>query len=924
MHKDFNFDCATSIIPYLSELGVTTIYLSPIFKAQKGSTHGYDVVDPTKINPELGGERGFEKLVKETQNHNMNILLDIVPNHMAATLENPYWVDILENGQASTYSNFFDINWNSVFGPAENKLLLPILGKPFGITLENKEINISYKNGKFYFNYYDKNFPVETKSYTQILRFGIENFKELNNELLKKVLELIDKFNNLPPYTESSLEKKIERNKNSSELKIKLQELYENSEQFKNFIKNTLKKISGNKNNINSFIPLERILLSQPYQLVYWQAGLKEINFRRFFDVNELIGVKVENEDVMINTHKLLFELAEKHNIAGFRIDHIDGLYDPTNYLENLSKHTRKVKEDFHIVVEKILASHEHLPNQWKTNGTTGYEFLNMATFLLINKKGEKSINKLYKRIAPQNINFQELVYNCKKYILDKNFYSEITNLWLKLILLAKNHRHVLDFPLQSLRRLLEEVVVNFRVYRTYINNLEPSEIDKSEINYVIAQIKASNNNFEERGINFIKDLLTLNILDETKDRIGPDWLNFVMDLQQLSSPVMAKGFEDTALYNYNRLISLNEVGGNPTLFGITTDKFHDFFNKRQENEKGSLLTTSTHDTKRSEDVRCRINVLTEIPKSFLDHYNKWQKMNSKFKNKIGRSYFPDKNTEYLLYQTLIGSLPFELMREKGNINKEYIERIKNYMIKASREAKKYTNWIKPDENYENILLEFISKILNNNNFIDDLIPFTEKVAFYGAFNSLVYLTLKLTCPGIPDTYQGCDLWDFSLVDPDNRRPVDYQLRQKYLNTIKEVSEKEKILDLLNNYSDGSIKLYVSYKLLNLRKKYKELFVNSKYVPLKITGNFKNNFIAYMREKNNNKLVVILPRFITELTEPFNFIFDKKLNDTSIELPKSGQNKWTNIFLNKEANFISKKTPLPNLLADFPLGVFLQ
>lgn len=846
---------------------------------------------------------------------------------MAATLENPYWVDILENGQASIYSHYFDINWNPIFGPTENKILLPVLGKPFGETLENKEIKILLKDGKFYINYYDNNFPVETKSYAQILRYGIENFKNLNNELLKKILLLIDKINSLPPHTETNIEKKLERNNVAIEIKNSLKELYKNSEPFKDFIKYTINQFSGNKDDINSFIPLEHLLLSQPYQLVFWQAGLKEINFRRFFDVSELIGVKVENEDVMKDTHKLLFELVEKYNINGFRIDHIDGLYDPTSYLENLYKHTNTLKKSFYIVVEKILAPHEHLPNLWKTNGTTGYEFLNTALSLLIRKKYEKTINKLYKNIDPKNINFAQLVYNCKKLVLEKDFNSELTTLWYKLILIAKNHRHVLDYPLQSLKKLLEEVIVNFRVYRTYINNLSPSEMDKEEINFVVDQLKNKKSDFEIRGINFIKDLLTLNLLEETKDLKGPEWLSFVMDLQQLTSPIMAKGFEDTALYNYNRLIALNEVGGNPLQFGITLDKFYDFFKNRQPNELLSLLATSTHDTKRSEDVRCRINVLSEIAQEFYTHYNKWKKLNSSFKTKIGRHFFPDKNTEYLLYQTLIGTFPFEMLGDITIDHSDYVERIKNYMIKAAREAKKHTNWIAPNENYENAIINFIENILNTNNnreFLDDIIALTEKVSFFGIINSLVYLTLKLTCPGIPDIYQGCELWNFSLVDPDNRRPVDYDLHANHLDSLSNIDKNERYKILLNNYKDGRIKLFILNKLLNIRKKYADLFLYGNFIPIKVTGKFKNNVIAFMREKDQTRLLVILPRFVTELTDIYRFPTDSTWANTSIVIPKPLKKDWVNIFDDEMFTQTHHRINISQLLTSFFLGVYIQ
>lgn len=910
----------------MAKLGVTTLYLSPILKARKGSQHGYDVVDPTKINPELGGENGFDRLSREVNKHNMTILLDIVPNHMAATLENPYWLDILENGQASIYSHYFDINWNPIFGPTENKLLLPVLGKPFGETLENKEIRILLKDGKFYINYYDNNFPIEIKSYAQILRYGMENFKNLNNELLKRILVLIDKINGLPPHTETNLEKKLERNNIALEIKNSFKDLYKNSEPFKDFIRYTISLFNGNKNDINSFIPLENLLLSQPYQLLFWQAGLKEINFRRFFDVSELIGVRVENENVMKDTHKILFELIEKYNINGFRIDHIDGLYDPTSYLENLYKHTNTLKKSFYIVVEKILAPHEHLPNIWKTNGTTGYEFLNMATFLFIRKKNEKTINKLYKKIAPENTNFSQLVYNCKKIILEKDFNSELTTLWYKLILIAKNHRHVLDYPLQSLKKLLEEVIISFRVYRTYINNLLPSEMDKEEINFVVDHLKNKKNDFEIRGINFIKDLLTLNIQDATKDLKGNEWQSFIMDLQQLTSPIMAKGFEDTALYYYNRFIPLNEVGGNPLQFGITLDRFNEFFKNRQPNELLGLLSTSTHDTKRSEDVRCRINVISEIAQEFYTHYNKWKKMNNYFKTKIGRQFFPDKNTEYLLYQTLIGTLPFEILNDISIDHKDYIERIKNYMIKATREAKKYTSWIAPNENYEKATTSFIENILNTNNeeFLDDIIALTEKISFFGVINSLTYLTLKLTCPGIPDIYQGCELWDFSLVDPDNRRPVAYDLRATYLESLYNTDKKERIEILLNNYRDGRIKLFVLNKLLNIRKKFADLFLNGNYVPIKTTGKFKNNAIAFIRAKDQTRLLVILPRFTTELTEINKFPIDATWANTSIVIPKLFKKNWINIFDDEQIILSHHRIKLSELLSNLFLGVFIQ
>ena len=926
--KDFPFERAEAILPYLKKLGISTLYLSPITKAREGSNHGYDVVDPTQVNPELGGHEGFERLYQAAKELGLNILLDIVPNHMAVSLENPWWRDILEHGPSSPYAHFFDIDWNPSFGPVENRVLLPVLGRPFGEALENGELSVIFEAGSFWLEYSDNRLPIEPKSYSLILNKDLASFKERSQPdpgAFKELMAILDVLEELPLHTDTTHAALQKRRALTLEVKQRLSNLHEASQAFQAFLQEGLCGLSGTKDDQESFLGLESLLLKQPYQLVFWQAGLKEINFRRFFDVNELVGVCVEKEDVLVATHALIFDLAAQGKVAGLRIDHIDGLFDPEGYLKGLVSGLQARGNPCPIVVEKILAHGEWLPKSWLVRGTTGYDFLNATTRLFVDPNGKQALEGLNADLNPKFLPFRQVVQKSKRLVIEASFQSEVTALWYRLSILAKAYRYALDLPLRELRKLLEEVSAELDVYRTYIRDLSPSKEDKERIFEAIGRAKALNKTLEERGFRFLGDLLTLQVPRHLEESYGKDWLAFVMDWQQFSSPVMAKGYEDTALYNYPRLVSLNEVGGDPECFGDDPLAFHTFIHDRAKSAPGSLSASSTHDTKRSEDVRARISVLSELPSEFRRHVKAWRRYLAPARTRVGRESYPDPNAELLFYQTLLGAWPLDKSELEG-----LPDRMAAYMLKTAKEAKAKTNWIKPNEPYERALEAFVRNALDqkaSEGFLKAFLDFQPAVAFYGALNSLSQATLKLMAPGVPDTYQGTELWDFSLVDPDNRRPVDYAKRRAMLDGLQARAAKglhELLRDLLASWEDGRVKLYVTWRLLTLRQKNSDLFLEGDYLPLEVVGKKKDHAVAFQRRLKDRSAIVVIPRLTSALTKPGIFPLGKAAwGKTTLEMPKDSPKRFRSVLTAQDIESSQGKLPLASVFSGFPIGVFL-
>ena len=914
-NSGFKFEAAQNIIAYLSELGISDLYASPIFKARAGSTHGYDVVDPTQLNPELGD---FEPLIKEIKNHQMGWVQDIVPNHMAYDSENHWLMDVLENGSESEAFDYFDIEWDQAYDDIKGRILTPMLGNFYGECLENGEIQLQYDEAGLSVNYYSLKLPVRIESYA---RFITQNLGHLGRALGRrhpdfiKLLGILYLMKSAPGETKGK-----ERYDQIAFVKGLLWELYTHNPEVKEFVDSNIEFFNGEKGNPESFNLLDNLLKEQFYRLSFWKVGAEEINYRRFFTVNELISVKVQEIKVFHKTHAFINQLVEEGIITGLRIDHIDGLYDPTEYLKRL----RDKAGDVYLTVEKILELGEKLPETWQVQGTSGYDFLNYVNGIFCRCESEKSFTDIYTKFTRIESNYEQLSIEKKQLIVEKNLAGDVDNLAQILKRIAGQSRLGIDFTMNGLKRTLSEILTLFPVYRTYVNGDGLSEEDRAYIQEVIE---------EARGriplllneLNFIEKILLLDweeFLTEDQKALR---LHFVMRLQQLSGPLMAKGIEDTLFYVFNRLVSLNEVGGNPGKFGITLADFHDFNQEQSKAWAYKMNATATHDTKRGEDARARLNVLSEIPEQWGEQVKKWSEINRSQKNNVRGKEVPVPNDEYFFYQALIGTYPFD-----ENENSTFLERIKDYMLKSVREAKTQTAWLRPDSAYEEGFLGFVEKVLKpseSNQFLKELLPFQKRIADYGIFNSLSQTLLKYTAPGVPDTYQGTEFWDLSMVDPDNRRPVDYEQRISVLKDIKQKSQTDnlKLIDeLMSSKKDGKIKLFITHQVLQARKEQLEVFQKGEYLPLEVVGKFKDHIVAFARSFENTTAIAIAPRFLTSLIAPNeNPLGEKVWADTQLQLPQGFSASWRDIFTGQTLTG-NGTIAIAQVLQHFPVALLLN
>jgi (1->4)-alpha-D-glucan 1-alpha-D-glucosylmutase len=974
--SQFKFTGAKEIIHYLHDLGISDIYASPYLKAIEGSLHGYDIVDYNTLNPEIGTEAEYNEFINELWKHGMGQVFDIVPNHMnIASKENVWWMDVLENGPCSIYSNFFDIEWEPIKKELKDKILLPILGDQYGNVLESQELRLVFEGGAFFVYYYDNKFPIIPKTYIFILKYRTDKLKKsLSDEdpNLIELLSIITALNHLPSFTERNPEKIAERYREKEIIKRRLLDLYNKSYDIKIFIDENIRIFNGIKGKPRSFDPFDNLLNKQCYRLSYWRVATEEINYRRFFDINSLAAISMENSAIFKETHKLIMRLISEGKVSGLRVDHPDGLYNPSEYFQWLQRdcfvHMRlglmeKVKEDaplynepsdieseilkqydellstdpqaklFYIVGEKILTKGERMPEDWPIFSTTGYVFLNSLNGIFVETKNSKAFSDIYTNFTKLRINFQEVVYEKKKLIMKVAMSSEINALGHYLNRISEKNRHTKDFTLNSLINVITEVIAFFPVYRTYIKPWTVNEKDRQYIEVAVSKANRNNPAISKSIFDFLMDVLLLNFPENFPENDKKEWLDFVMRFQQITGPVMAKGLEDTAFYVYNRLVSLNEVGGSPDRFGTPLETFHGQNIERIKFWPHALITTSTHDTKRSEDVRARINVLSEIPDEWRKRLIFWRRLNKKNKVVVDGQIVPDFNEEYLLYQTLIGAWPI------GQMNKDEYEifkkRIKDYMLKASKEAKVNTSWINPNAIYEDALSVFIERIMNNtydNKFLKDFLPFQKKILYYGIFNSLSQVLLKITSPGVPDFYQGTEIWDFSLVDPDNRRPVDYSMRMRMLEGLKkresEISLSELAEDLTINKDDGRIKLYLIYKALNYRSENREIFEKGEYLTIEVMGENANNVCAFARRIGNTMVLVVAPRLFTGLIQQQeNLPFGKEVwKDSFIALPFDAPGvRYRNIFTGETLTAMMHKGAtvlyLSEIISSFPVAL---
>jgi (1->4)-alpha-D-glucan 1-alpha-D-glucosylmutase len=891
----FRFEDAGRLVPYLYRLGISDLYASPILRARKGSSHGYDVTDPTHLNPELGEAADFDSLVGNLKDHGMGLLLDIVPNHMAASPENPWWRDILENGTYSPHAGLFDIDW----GSANNRVVLPVLGSPYDETLKAHELVVKLEDNGLFIYYHDLRLPLDIKSYGLILGqcFSGTNDGDGGPSGIQQLRHLQDTLEQLPAITSSDRRTANKRYRERQAAKQEFLDLVNDSPEVKTFL---LERIAALSSKV-----IHTILEQQAYLLVFWRTGQQEINYRRFFDINDLVGVRVEDLQVFQQTHALVLKLIREGRVSGLRVDHIDGLKDPLQYLSRLQQavtpETKVAGKSprCYVVVEKILNRDEALPPEWPVFSTTGYDFANVVNTLFIYHRGVAALAKKYTESTGTASSFRDIAYRKKKMVMQELFPSEVSMLGRKLVYLAQQVLTDGKILPADLTRALVEVTACLPVYRTYLRDLMISPRDKGYLDSAVAEAKRRTNKGDE---NLAIDCLWRVLAPDSPQHFTPKqrraWLDFILKWQQLTGAVMAKGFEDTALYSFNRLVSLNEVGGDPGLAGLSIEEFHRFNQERREHWPHTMNATSTHDTKRSEDVRARINVLSELSDEWERHLGRWQQWNKLKRPRIKGLPVPAPNTEIMIYETMLGAWPLY-----SNLIPEFKQRIKDYCIKAVREGKESSNWLSPDLEYESALGEFLDTILNNsaeNKFLADFLPFCQKVAYYGALNSLAQVLLKITSTGIPDFYQGMELWDFSLVDPDNRRPVDFRKRERFLDDlIQEENQGTRALvyQLLNSWQDGRLKLYITYKALNIRRIYREVFRDGQYFPLEITGRKQEHAIAFSRHREGTWILVVVGRFLTKLTEPEGFPLDETVwQGNRILLAKGMPEKWLNIF----------------------------
>jgi (1->4)-alpha-D-glucan 1-alpha-D-glucosylmutase len=964
----FRFNDAREIVTYLRTLGISDIYASPYFKASAGSIHGYDILDQNSLNPEIGSEDDYEALVNELKQADMGQILDIVPNHMCIEGQgNAYWMDVLENGPSSNYAGFFDINWHPVKKELENKILIPILGDQYGAVLENGELHLSFEEGSFFVSYYDNKLPIIPKTYCKILTLRIEGLeRELTDSdpQFQELMSIITALGHLPPTTEQNPELIAERDREKEVIKRHLWRLYQNSSAIRAFIHGNVAAFNGTKGDPRSFDLLDTLLQEQVYRISHWRVATEEINYRRFFDINSLGAIRVEDPVVFEETHRLIFKLVETGAINGLRIDHADGLQDPEDYIKRLQSgcfvrlhgnsidavkgvgevaNTREkcgriavtdsFYKPFYILGEKILLKNEKLPESWQVFSTTGYDFAIQVNGLFVDALNAKVFETLYAHFIQHRIDFQDAVYEKKKLVMQVTMSSEIHMLGHYLNRISEQNRHTRDFTLYSLIKSIIEVIANFPVYRTYINSFDVTERDRQYIESAISRAKRMNPAISALVFDFIQDVLLLRFPDSLNEEHKPAWLDFVKRFQQITSPVMAKGVEDTAFYVYNRLVSLNEVGGSPDRFGITLEAFHGQNIERCKTRPLAMLASSTHDTKRSEDVRARINVLSEIPGLWREGLSRWTRQNRKLTVTVDDKTTPSRNEEYLLYQTLVGTWPF--CNPDDDEFALFRSRIKVYMLKAMREAKAHTSWISPNVLHEDAVMSFIDSILQdspNNNFLHSFISFQKLTAACGIFNSLSQTLLKITSPGIPDFYQGNELWDFSLVDPDNRRFVDFRIRkvllEELLRKVATEGPLETSREVVANRIDGRIKLHLTCKALHFRRENRELFETGSYVPLAVEGICRDHVCAFERSVDDSSILVVVPRFCSRLIRDNSGLplGTEIWRDTRISLSSgSTATRFRNIFTGEMVDCDQQKGSIgfmvSDVLADYPVAL---
>lgn len=910
LHAGFGFRAATALVPYLAALGVSHLYCSPYLRARPGSTHGYDITDHNALNPEIGSPEEFEQFVHTLQAHGMGQILDLVPNHMGVMgTDNAWWMDVLENGPGSAYADYFDIDWEPVDPALHRKILVPVLGDHYGIALERGEIKLVFEPdaGGFALFYFDHRFPVAPREYPRILERALRALpvQALDDTARAEFESLISAFTHLPPHDATQPELIAERNRDKEVHKRRLAGLCHAHPALAEAIEAALQGINGAPPEARSFDALHDLLEAQAYRLAYWRVASDEINYRRFFDINDLAALRVENEVVFETTHRLVLELVAAGKVQGLRIDHPDGLYDPAQYFQRLQDRIAALASapsvrrqhgrtrPIYLVVEKIAAGHERVPESWPVHGTTGYRFANVVNGLFVDSAARTRIDRIFRSFTGEGAAFEDVVYTAKRVILRSALSSEINVLANQLARIAQADRRTRDFTLNTLRQALTEVIACFPVYRTYIAERVSAQ-DRRYIEWAVARAKRRSQASDISIFDFVLSALLNRPVQPCALALARQVSSFARKFQQITAPVAAKGVEDTAFYRYNRLTSLNEVGGDPDRFGFTLAAFHGASLDRARRWPHTMLAGSTHDSKRSEDVRARINTLSEMPAAWRLALRRWSRINRSKKVVVDDVPAPSANDEYLLYQTLLGSWPDTPLDESALA--AYRNRIEAYMIKAVREAKVHSSWINANEPYEQAVRGFVQALLGrpqNNLFLDDFLALQRSVAWFGMLNSLSQTLIRLASPGVPDIFQGSELWDYSLVDPDNRRPVDWAHRRNLLEQIKPLlalpaeERVPRLHDMLQHPEDGRCKLFLICAALAARKRHEALFECGDYTAVTAEGLHARRIVAFARRDPAGGVIAVAPRFFAALCErPGTLPLGTELwTDTCLPLP---------------------------------------
>ena len=895
LSKEFDFDAAAKVVPYLKSLGISHLYASPFTKARAGSPHGYDVVDHNQFNPELGGEAGFLRLSETLKAHDIGLILDFVPNHVGVHFaDNPWWLDMLEWGPASRHAAAFDVDWEQLPHRARGGILLPILGSPYGQALEQGEIALRYdpEAGSFSAWYYEHRLPIAPERYSEILRTIVKEAGAEADPAGLSMLDLASRYSRLHhPNREEAPAFKAELKTIDGAAAI---------------IERGLEAYRAGPERVTQTLALHHLLERQHYRIAHWRLASSDINYRRFFDVNSLAGLRVEDARTFTETHRLVARLIAEDRLDGLRLDHIDGLRDPAQYCQRLRRLVRAARSNksapFYLVIEKILGEGEKLRPLPGVHGTTGYEWLNAITQVLVAGEGLEALDEVWRQLSNQSPRLEPVLKEAKRRVLETLLASEFTVLSRLLARIASGHYSTRDFSADSLRQALELYVLHFPVYRSYLTEAGASAEDHALITATIDKARTDWFAADDGIFDFLRDALTMDLIKAERGTAhsAPRLRRFALKVQQFTGPLMAKSLEDTAFYRYHRELALNEVGGDPAAGALPLATFHTRMRERAKVWPHGMSATATHDTKRGEDARARIMAITEMSGEWTANVARWKVQNARHVVFDGNFRTPSATFEYMLYQALLGAWQPD--------DPAFVERLQAYALKAAREGKEETSWLNPHARYEEGIATFIARILDRREsaeFLDSFEAIARRISLLGALNSISQITLKATLPGVPDFYQGTEFWDFSMVDPDNRRPVDYAVRASALETLENADWPE----LIRRWPDGRLKLAWTRELLAMRRQYSDLFAEGDYLPLEVHGRDSDHVIAFARRHGRHAAVIAVARRFGHFTDDGRSWPQAQAMEAEIDLGKA------------KTNFGRDRIPIAEIFKELPVAV---